>query len=611
MTRFLMVSMLAAVLAVSTAANGAIRREALSSYARELLPAEELVVVTMKDGKVLRGRVTRQDEKQITIKVQMSGSISTSKTIARDDVSSVEPEDLTSLLAAKLLEQQLDAKSSMSPEQYARAIELFDEFLRLASRAPEAEAVRKRRDEFKAEQEKLAGEMEKVDGSWLSPVRAAAAKFDLVTRQIGELEKRPDFKTNQRVKDGVEDLKVKRRDAARVLPKLMQERVPKLLDSGKFDEAVDETMGFLDFWVKQVIRTEGKDTEIIKEMDFDYIIRMQKRILAAYRAAGHGKDAGSDKSSSDMVYVPGGYFLMGNEAAGPSDADFPYRIVYVAPYLIDRREVSNAEYRKFVEEVKKTGDSSMEHPKAPPLKKHDAEGWKVANLSRDPQPVVGVDWFDAYAYAKWAGKRLPTEAEWEKAARGMDGRRFTWGTNAMLNVAVACAAGRKAIADEMLRQNPPKPPDKTAAQKLKLPTGAPAAPAKPPTLVLPSETWDVDQHLPKEALQAMAAGVFQWKHEFVSPYGLFHMAGNAAEWVADVYEKGYPCEYPKYRDPSGPEKGDVHVYRGGSYQSVAEGDLAVSTRFGATDALVKSGCSKQGPFIGFRCAKSVGPLVSP
>lgn len=611
MTRLFFCDLVVAGLLAVGIANGAIRREDLSPAARELMPSEDLVVLTLKDGRVVRGRVTHQDDAQVTIKIQMTGSISTSRIIERSNIASFHEEDLTALFAAKVLEQHLDPKSSLPRERYDRAIALFDEYLRLAGKSAEADAVKRRRDEFKDELDRLANEMEKVDGTWLSPVRAAAAKFELFSRQIQELEKRPDFRTNQRAKDAVENMKVKRRDAARVLPKLMQERVPKLLEIEKFDEAVEETMGFLDFWVKQVIRSEGKEVDAIKEMDFDYIIRMEKRIVTAYRASGRGNDTGAEKPQTDMVYVPGGYFLMGNEAGGPADSDFPYRIVYVAPFLMDKTEVSNVEYRKFVEQVKKTGDSSMDHPQSPPLKKHDAEGWKNADLSRDQQPVVGVDWFDAYAYAKWAGKRLPTEAEWEKAARGMDGRRFPWGTNALSHAVVSCVAGRKFLADEMLRQNPPKPPEKTTAQKLKLPGSAPETPAKPATLTLRVETWDVDQQLPKEALQAMAAGVFHWKQESVSPYGLLHMSGNAAEWVADAYEKGYPCDFPKYRDPTGPDKGDVRVFRGGSYQSGVETELTAHARGVATDGLLKSGCSKQGPFIGFRCAKSVGPLASP
>lgn len=600
----------AAVVLILATAGGAIRRDDLSSEARALLPAEDLVVVTLKNGTVVKGRLARKDDKQVTLKVQMTETISTSKTIDRGDIADVQEQDLTAILAAKVLAFELDPKNSLPREQYVSSVALFDEFLRLAGTAPAAAEVRRKREEFKAELERLDNEMEKVDGAWLSPVRAAAAKFAIYTKHIQELEKRPDVKTNVRVKDAIEDMKVKRRDAVRVLPKLMHERVPKLLDTRKFDEAVDETMAFLDFWSSQVISSEGKDVEMIKEMDFDYIIRMQKRIMAAYRDAGGGREGRPDILPPGMVYVPGGYFIMGNESGGPADPDFPCRIVYVGPYLIDKHEVSNEDYRKFVEHVKKTGDSSMEHPQAPPLKKHEAEGWKHSHLTRDRQPVVGVDWFDAYAYAKWAGKRLPTEAEWEKAARGMDARRFPWGTNAFSRSAVNGVAGRKFIADEMLRQNPPKPPEKTMSQKLKLPTGAPQPPPKPPTLNLPAETWDVDQRLPKEALQAMAAGVFSMKDEFTSAYGLLHMAGNAAEWISDVYVKGYPCDFPKYRDPTGPEKGDMHVFRGGSYQSGSETELSTCFRGVPSDSLLRSGCSKQGPFIGFRCVKPVGPLAT-
>lgn len=610
MVRLVAVLLFLAVLTGGGSAFGAVRKDQLSPAARELLPAEDMVVVALKDGSTVRGRITRQDEKQVTVRIQMSGTIATSKTIAKPDIASIQDDDVTPILAARLLEQQLDARNSLPRERYAKAIDLFEEFLRLAPNAPDAQAVKKRCEEFRKEMKHIADEMEKVEGTWLSPVRAAAAKFDAVSGHIRDLEKRSDAKSNQRVRDAIEELRVKRRDAVRVLPKLMQERVPKLLEAEKFDEAVDETMAFLNFWVKQVLRSEGKDVEVIKEMDFDYIVRMQKRIMAAYRSSSASRSADPADIPPGMVLVPGGFFAMGNETGGPADADFPYRIVYVAPFLVDKCEVSNAEYRKFVEHVKKTGDSSMEHPMAPPLKNHEAEGWKSPHLSRDQQPVVGIDWFDAYAYAKWAGKRLPTEAEWEKAARGMDGRRFPWGSNSLSQVTINCVQGRRMIAEEMLRQNPPKPPEKTTAQKLKLPNSQPA-PSKPAPVSLPVETWDVEQHLPKEALQAMAAGVFEWKHVFTSPFGAMHMGGNAAEWVADVFEKGYACEFPKYRDPTGPEKGELRCYRGGSYQSAAESDLTVFARGAATDATLRSGCSKQGPFIGFRCAKSLAPPAAP
>jgi formylglycine-generating enzyme required for sulfatase activity len=604
MIRSVLTAAVGAMLAVGVA-SGAIHRQQVSSYMREFLPADDIVVVTLNDGSEVRGRLVRQDDKQVTIKIQMSGTISTSRTIARADIRTVQDDDLTPILAARLLEIQLDPKNSLPKERYNRAIELFEEFLKLAPNAAEAKAIGKRADDFRQELVRIAADMEKVDGVWLSPVRAASARFDMFSSQIRDIEKRPDAKTNQRVKDAIEELRIKRREAVRVLPKLMQERVPKLLETEKYDEAVDETMAFLNFWVKQVLRSEGRDVEVIKEMDFDYIVRMQKRIMASYRSSAKSRDAAAVEVPAGMVLVPGGYFAMGNESGGPADADFPYRLVYVAPFLIDKYEVSNAEYRKFVDHVKKTGDSSMEHPMAPPLKNHEAEGWKHPHLSRDQQPVVGIDWFDAYAYAKWAGKRLPTEAEWEKAARGMDGRRFPWGTNALSQVAVNCAQGRKTVTDEMMRQNPPKPPEKTTAQKLKLPTAQPAAAPKPANL--PVETWDVDQHLPKEALQAMAAGVFEWKHGLPSPCGALHMCGNAAEWVADIYEKGYTCEFPKYRDPAGPEKGELRLFRGGSYQSSAEADLTVYARGAALDPTLRSGCSRQGPFVGFRCAKSVAP----
>jgi formylglycine-generating enzyme required for sulfatase activity len=456
--------------------------------------------------------------------------------------------------------------------------------------------------------------MEKVDGKWCAPVLAAARKFDLYSRQIMELEKRPDSKSNPKVREAIDSMVAKRRESARLLPKLMQDRLPKLISDRKFDEAVSETMGFLHFWLVQVIRSEGPAAVAIKEMDFDYIMRMEHRIMDACRMSNTNAllPAGGTIPSG-MVYIPGGYFLMGKENADTRENNFPMRIVHVPPFLIDRCEVSNAEYRRFVEHVKQSGDSSMEHPDAPPLKKHDAEGWKNPSLSRDRQPVVGVDWFDAYAYARWAGKRLLSEAEWEKAARGDDGRTFPWGADAPSSFVVNSVAGRSFLAAEMTRQNPPRPPEKSGIKGLMEKAGANAdkKPVAARAVSLPTETWDVDKPLAAEAIEAAAAGVFEWKKSSLSPYGLFHMAGNAAEWANDYYEAELPCDPPRHMDPRGPEKGATHVYRGGSYLSPGESELAVFTRGVPTDQLSKSGCQREGAFVGFRCGKSLDIVNKP
>jgi formylglycine-generating enzyme required for sulfatase activity len=586
-----------------------LQRSDLSDAARLLLPDEKRVVVTLQNGTTMVGILLSEDAEQVSVKVQKDATIAMTRRFPRADIKSIAPEDVTSLLAAKLLAKKLDSKSSLTAEQYQEAIRLFDEFIGKCAASPDVGAIRARRAEFDAELQMLQNEMEKVAGEWCAPVLATTRKFDIMSRQIAEWEKRPDVKTNPKVREGIDGLVEKRREAARQLPKLMQDRMPKLIADQKFDEAVSETMGFMHFWIAQVVRSEGSAAAVIKEMDFDYIMRMERKIMDAYRAANISEPSPAGATiPAGMVYVPGGYFLMGREGAESRDNNFPMRLIYVPPFVIDRYEVSNADYRRFVQHVKESGDSSMAHPAAPPLKKHDAEGWKAAGLSRDRQPVVGVDWFDAYAYAKWAGKRLPTEAEWEKAARGQDGRTYPWGETEPGRCGINSPAGRTFIAAEMFRQNPPKPPEKKTGVKGILEKASGTAPEKPPVAkppTLPVETWDVDKTLPGAALDAIAAGVFNWAATNESAYGVLHMSGNAAEWVNDYYEAALPCDPPRHMNPSGPEKGTAHVYRGGSYLSGSDAELAVYWRGFPGDPVTMSGCRREGAFIGFRCAKSL------
>jgi formylglycine-generating enzyme len=173
-----------------------------------------------------------------------------------------------------------------------------------------------------------------------------------------------------------------------------------------------------------------------------------------------------------MVWIPGGEFTMGSDAADASSSEHPAHRVRVDGFWMDETDVTNAQFRKFVEatgyvttaERVPTVEEIMKYamPGATPPKKEDlvagalvfsppdhpvdlrdVSGWwkyvpgaswrhpegpKSSIDGKDDHPVVHVSWFDAEAYAKWAGKRLPTEAEWEFAARGgKEGKKYVWG----------------------------------------------------------------------------------------------------------------------------------------------------------------------------------------
>ena len=121
--------------------------------------------------------------------------------------------------------------------------------------------------------------------------------------------------------------------------------------------------------------------------------------------------------NTEMVDIPAGAFTMGSDSGG-SDAKPPHPVT-VAAFKMDKFEVTNADFKKFAAATNYKTDAE----------KSSETGWLGFANGRDLHPVVKVSWNDADAFCKWAGKRLPTEAEWEKAARGTDGRAFPWGND--------------------------------------------------------------------------------------------------------------------------------------------------------------------------------------
>ncbi len=246
--------------------------------------------------------------------------------------------------------------------------------------------------------------------------------------------------------------------------------------------------------------------------------------------------------------VPAGEFAMGS-ANGPEN-ERPQRQVYLDAYEIDRCEVTNVQYRRFVEA---TGS------KAPPY-------WSGLEYpaGQERMPVVGVAWGDADAYCAWAGKRLPTEAEWEKACRGTDARMYPWGNDwnrDRANVGIPLTEARESAWDEawVLLKVPPNP---------NLPHLVPAG------------------GLPSGA----------------SMYGVLDLAGNASEWVADWYNWGGYANLPTSNPRStGPPWN--HSLRGSSwYEPYGSSNAAEET---SRCAARNSSHASNDPRAGFRCARTI------
>ncbi len=231
-----------------------------------------------------------------------------------------------------------------------------------------------------------------------------------------------------------------------------------------------------------------------------------------------------------MVFVPPGEFMMGcNHRLDPNcrDQEKPGHRVYLDGFYIDKREVTVAEYRECVGDGgcsdERVGwydftDFGIKPPVKSPLCNYYGE-----NLAGHPMNCV--TWSEARDYCDWAGKRLPTEAEWEKAARGVDGRIYPWGN---------------------------EPPDCSKVVHM-----------------------SADSGLGCGRYSTFKVGV---KSSGRSPYGAENMAGNVWEWTADRYDKIY-FTYTPYMNPGGASSGSWRTFKGGAWSAV-ERFMRVSHRLG-------------------------------
>jgi gamma-glutamyl hercynylcysteine S-oxide synthase len=282
---------------------------------------------------------------------------------------------------------------------------------------------------------------------------------------------------------------------------------------------------------------------------------INKAFIASFLSATFGIAApfnaiADSIAPQNMILINGSGFIRGMDKPDSMNAnktkigisnqvfvdESPAKMIYLSSYYIDKYEVSNAEYTEF---IKATDYSAPAY-------------WDYHQLNKPHYPVTGVNWYDANAYCHWANKRLPTEAEWEKAARGPAGSIYPWG-------------------NELNLENANFAKGETRSKHF---------------------TDSVDSHPNGK-----------------SYYGVYNMAGNVFEWVQDWYSLNYYKTSTQVRNPQGPQLGieigeeDVSkkkkVIRGGSWFSPAQ-SIKTTHRFW-NDPMNNS----YGIGLGFRCARGV------
>lgn len=255
-----------------------------------------------------------------------------------------------------------------------------------------------------------------------------------------------------------------------------------------------------------------------------------------------------DAHADGIMLVQAGAFWMGSDSDSPDEA--PLHRVYVRDFWIDRHKVTNRELARFLDArgLRSADGDDYFDLDDPDARIHRRDGHFVADAGFEEHPAVEVSWFGARDYCRWRGLRLPTEAEWEKAARGRDRRRYPWG-NARPGPELA-VFGRAYNATEPGDQRP--------------------------------------------------AGT--------SPYGIQDLAGNLREWTASEY-RPYPYrpddgrEAPAPRAPRDRAVRRPRVVRGGSHDDPPDGLRVTIRRFSSYDGAHR-GLGRGHHHVGFRCATS-------
>lgn len=229
-----------------------------------------------------------------------------------------------------------------------------------------------------------------------------------------------------------------------------------------------------------------------------------------------------------MILYPSGEFWMGSKEDQGLRDEMPRHKVWLDAFWIDQHEVTGKDFEGFLEENPK------QHP--------TITGWWDRKVRPDmaQKPVFGLSWKRCRSYCQWRGKRLPTEAEWERAAAGLESRMYPWG-------------------------NQQPGPERANFNKC--------------CFVRKGEVLEEVGSLPLGK----------------NPEGVHDLAGNIAEWVNDWYDKSYYA-VSEYKNPQGPPTGKYHVIRGGAWNSLPD-YMRSSRRYGVDDAKDFYG-------IGCRCARS-------